>query len=145
MVPNASVYPWELITFVYYQPQSHISPPPVLPIMVLHCHRCGSYCRRTATPLEARTPRLGIFVGFILGSPKGGHLFSFNPILRQRRQVYLRLGWIIFEWHSPDHNQNCTDNLTKRERTLVLQSRSWLNQNIPSESWFSKCVWLSSG
>lgn len=55
---------------------------------------------------------------FILGSLKGGHLFSFNPFLRKRGQVYLGLGWIIFEWHIPDHNQTCPDNLTMREREL---------------------------
>lgn len=75
-------------------------------------------------PQSLGLPDCGLYM-FIMGSSKGCCLYSFNPLLRQLEQVYLGPGWIILEWHSPDHNQNYTDNLTIRvslEKTLVLQN-----------------------
>lgn len=108
-------------------PLSLIVKPPVPPKMVLQGHRCGSYCHRTATPLEAKTPRLG-FMHVCIGLSKGWLPVYFNPLLWHLGQIYLGLGWIIFEWHSPDHKQNSTDNLTVDS---VLGENSGTSKQVP--------------
>lgn len=111
---------------------------PVLPIMVLQCRNCGSYCCVAPSESEKASLKTGAYA-CLLGSPKGGCLFSFNYLLRKLGQVYAGLDWIIFECH----NQDCIPKLMIRECPRREHVRDSIRIFFLEPA--SQTVWLSPG